>query len=179
MRSLLKFRIILLSILFIVIIIPEVALCNGGKGKIVYYISEVSVGKGVCQFSTELEKVIFCLTTVRNKYKLVRIKIVNSSETPLILSSGKDKIMLAWNQHEAYGILNLAKEDPDMWDTFEAGMRETLVYPKIVEPGEEENIFVFFPEQNWPELPDKFLYVINSQSGKQILISKLNNAVAK
>lgn len=170
-----KFVVILLVICFTVIIVPEVALCNGGKGKTDRYIGEISIDgnlPGACIFSTEIEKVLFRLNSVQNTYKVVRIKIVNFSKIPLLLSAEKDKIVLVYAHRNISGILNLVNHDPTLWDTFAVEMRRILVYPKKVEAGEEENIFVFIPEPNLTELPEGFLYVIDSLPEKQILISE-------
>ena len=174
-----KYMLIPLFICFTAIIVPEIALCNGGKGKIYYYVGETYIdgdSGGVCSFSTQFEKVLFRLNSVQNKYKAVRIRIVNYSKSPLLLSAERDKIELIYDQRGIPGILNIANHDPAFWDSLDLEMRKALVYPKKVEAGEEENIFVFLPDSNLTELPIKFLYVIDSLPEKRIFIYEFSGS---
>lgn len=140
------------------------ALGNGGKGKVTVYRAEVRQGEGEpIDFSAELEAVLFRLNSVRNKYKVVRLKIVNDSPRTLKLSPDQDKIELLFDAGEAVpGILNLAGRDAALWDSFPADLRQVLAYPRIVESGEEENVFVFIADPNLARLPKRIRYHIAS-----------------
>jgi hypothetical protein len=137
---------------------------NGGKGKVTVYRAEVRTGEGEpIQFSAELEGILFRLNSVRNKYKVVRLKVVNDSPGPLKLSPDQDKIELLYDPDPAVqGILNLAGRDAALWDSFPADLRQVLAYPRLVEAGEEENVFVFIADPNLARLPKRFRYRIAS-----------------
>ncbi|HEV8580153.1 MAG TPA: hypothetical protein VGX68_13865 [Thermoanaerobaculia bacterium] len=138
---------------------------NGGKGKTTVYRAEVRQGEGEpIQFSAELEAILFRLNSVRNKYKVVRVKIVNDSSNSLKLSPDQDKIELLFNTGEApmQGILNLSKRDAALWDSLPADLRQALAYPRIVEAGEEENVFVFIADPNLARLPRHIRYHVAS-----------------
>jgi hypothetical protein len=163
-----------LVVIAVIAFTEEFALSNGGKGKTDRYKGQILLGQNWdedCQFSIEIEKVMFHLNSVQNKYKVVRIKINNYSKKALHLSKEKDKIELHLPGNRSIpGILDLSNHDPTFWDTFDAAMRKTLVYPEVVKEGEEENIFVFIPDPKLEELPLEFLYTIDSLPGKQVII---------
>ncbi|MHC4270108.1 MAG: hypothetical protein ACYSTS_16815 [Planctomycetota bacterium] len=157
-------------VIFAVIVFTyDFAFCNGGKGKKTFYKGQIKLGEEeVCEFSTEIEQVLFRINSVENKYKVVRIKIINKSEKTLHLSIDKDKLELAYNEGHITGILDLSKYDPIFWDALDSDIRNTLVYPQIVEgKGEEENVFVFIPNPKLEKLPLAFIYTIESLPGRK------------
>jgi len=145
---------------------------NGGKGKKVIYAGAIEVGKdsGEVLFSSELERVMFRLTSVQNKYKVVRVKIENKSRKQLYLSREKDKMELQLVDRVITGILNISSHDPTLWDSLDPELRKALAYPQLVEPGEEENIFVFIPDRDLKEVPRKFTYTIGNVPQKKVVI---------
>lgn len=140
------------------------ALGNGGKGKTTIYRAEARTGEGgPIQFSAELEAILFRLNSVQNKFKVVRLKIVNDSPRALKLSPDQDKIELLFDDGAPVpGILKLSGRDAALWDSFSADLRQVLVYPRVVEAGEEENVFVFIADPNLAHLPRRFRYHIAS-----------------
>lgn len=143
-------------------------LCNGGKGKRTVY-TGLDYEHNI-ELICELEKTSFKLNSVQNKYKVIQLKITNKNNKNLILSKDKDKMEIYFNDAIINGILNLPKHDPKLWDSFAPDLRKTLVYPKLVEKFEEENIFVFISNPKVNELPLFFQYTIDSLERKRIKI---------
>jgi hypothetical protein len=156
------------------------ALCNGGKGKRIFYDGRIRMGKdsGDVFFSTELEKVLFRLNSVQNTYKVVRIRIDNRSKEALHLSRQKDTFEFYVDDRVIPGIIDFSTFDPTVWDAFDADMRKALVYPEVVEAKEEENVFIFIPKRDFKDVPQKFAYVINSLSDRHVMIEQFKKATA-
>jgi hypothetical protein len=150
----------------------ERAAANGGKGKVTTYQASVTMddqGREVV-FSAQLERVLFSLTSVQSKYKLVRIKIDNKSKKDLALSLEKDQIALRVGSETLPGILDLGKQDPAMWDALGPAIRDQIAYPAKVKAGEEENIFVFIAKPALSDLPRDFRYSIESLAEKPVVL---------
>ncbi|MCI0564213.1 MAG: hypothetical protein MN733_37535 [Nitrososphaera sp.] len=169
-----KFITFLFVVFAIITFTEESAPINGGIGKPDHYVGQIQLGQNPgeeCQFLIEIERILFRLNSVENKYKVVRIKINNQSGSILHLSREKDKIELYFpNNNTVLGILDLSNHDPAFWDAFEADMRRILAYPEVVKAGEEENIFVFIPDPKLKEPPMAFLYTIESLPEKEVII---------
>ncbi|MCP4663431.1 MAG: hypothetical protein GY856_49205 [bacterium] len=167
-------RIIILSLLILFLLgsTSGPLLGNGGKGKKTDYEGRVPMQEGFVKFSTELERIRFRLNSVHGKYKVIRIKIENDSSELLRLSSKNDKIEIDFGDRVVSGILRLGTHDPGLWDSFDADLREDLVYPQIVESWEEENIFVFIPVAGVNRLPLDFSYMIHSLPDHPVTLSE-------
>lgn len=165
-------RLISFSIFILVLFANEAGLCNGKKHELTSYVGTIKIGEDLHEevsFSTKIEKVMFNLNSVQNQYKVIRINIRNWSKKALHLSREKDKIEIYANDEVIPGVLDLSKNDPAIWDAFDLTIREILIYPRIVDPGEEENIFVFLPNKILIELPKKIIYTISTISKQAIL----------
>src|SRR5918992_5735289 len=81
------------------------AAANGNKAK-----KELYDGKaGAVVFSIELEPIPFQITAVQNRYRLVRIRMVNNGQTPLRLSAQSDKVVAFTRDGDVEGILDLGR----------------------------------------------------------------------
>jgi hypothetical protein len=148
-----------LPVLGLIFVLPDAsALANGGKGKVSRYVDR----SGPIEFSIELDEKLFLLTSVKNKYKVLRIKIKSTHSKPLALSKTNDKVDLLMKDQRVAGILDLAKHDPSLWDSLDADTRNFLAYPETVPPREEESIFVFVPLQSITVIPTAVEYTIAS-----------------
>lgn len=145
---------------------------NGQKGRKSVYTGAIKMSDNKsCEFITEVEHVMFQLNSIDNKYKVVRIKIINNSDKKIKLSAENDKIEIKFPNDTIQGILSLTKQDSVLWDSLSDELRRDLVYPLSVEgKGEEENIFVFMPTENLNGSPVAFKYFINSLSGEEIYL---------
>lgn len=164
-----------------ILLARESGAANGSKGKKTFYRQQVQLSgtpPGVCDFTIEIERVIFQLNSVRNKYKVVRVKILNRSPKPLHLSKNQDKMQISFREREMTAILDLSAHDPGFWDSLSPEIRRALVYPEIVEAGEEENIFVFIPDPELKEMPAVFRYTIETLPVKQVDIPEERLATA-
>jgi len=130
------------------------ATANGNKAK-----KELYDGKaGAIVFSIELEPIPFQITTVQNRYRLVRIRMVNNGETPLALSAQSDKVLAFTSDGEVEGILDVGRRDASLWDKFPLEVRTMLAYPTVVKPREEESVFVFFEANRLNRAPEALRY---------------------
>src|SRR5688500_4058513 len=84
-----------------------------------------------CEFAIEVDKIAFVLNSLENKYRLIRIRVDNFSQTPILLSSDKDSFELKIDENiTVKGLLNLRKADPRLWDSLSIDLREALAYPQ-------------------------------------------------
>jgi hypothetical protein len=143
-------------VLFFAIGAISSAWANGGKGKAEYYYAKEGFGQGTVEFSTEIENVLFSITSVQNKYKVIRVSIVSKSEKPLQLSVDNDAMEVVIGGKKVAGILDISKTDPAFWDGLTAEMRKSLAYPPNVPLREEESIFVFVPKDAAEIFPRHF-----------------------
>jgi hypothetical protein len=156
MKSLAKRFLPVFGLIFVLPI--AAALANGGKGKVSRYVAR----SGPIEISIDLDEKLFLLTSVKNKYKVLRIKIKNNQGKALALSKTNDKVDLLTKEQRVPGILDLAKHDVPLWDSLDADTRNFLAYPETVPPNEEESIFVFVPLQSITVIPTAVEYTIAS-----------------
>jgi hypothetical protein len=153
----------LLPVLGLFFILPNAsALANGGKGKVSRYIDR----SGPMEISIDLDEKLFLLTSVKDKYKVLRIKIKNTGSKPLALSKANDRVELLVKNQRVAGILDLARQDSSLWDSLDADARNLLAYPEAVPAREEESIFVFIPVQSITVIPTAVEYAIASLPDK-------------
>lgn len=145
------------------------ALPNGGKAKKLVLEANLASGEGRWRFTTEFVPIQYRLNTIRNKYKMIQIRVNNEGGKPLRLSRADDKVEVRLASNFVPGILNLTDADPAFWDSLDAAIRNELAYPLGVEPGEEESIFVFLPVTDFKEVPEAIRYTIAGE-GAQVLL---------
>lgn len=136
---------------------------------------------GKMVFSVALERMLFTLNSLENKYKVVRIQIENASKSPLPLSVEKDEMEIVLeNGKTVTGILNIRKHDPELWNGLKPGMREMLAYPEVLTARPQgkgvHNIFVFIPDPKLDLLPVVFRYRIDSLEKKLVEIKVISPA---
>jgi hypothetical protein len=131
-------------------------------------------GRDSATFEINYYREEFRLASVRDKYKLVRIRISNFSTAPLRLSAERDRIELVLPDNTVVrGLLNLQSADSTVWDSFDAGLRQALAYPATVKaaPGSDAArggspeviyLFAFFPSERVLNVPLRFEYWIDS-----------------
>lgn len=166
-------KLIALSTIFFILFTNLSVSANGKKYKLIdQYKATIPISKDLSKrvdFSTDIDLVIFNLTSIQNKYKIIQINVRNWSGKVLQLSSENDKIEIHVDGRVIPGLLDLSNNDPTFWDGLDSTSREILAYPKTVDSGEEENIFVFLPNKIIRELPPKIVYTISSISEKAVL----------
>lgn len=140
-----------------------------------------------CDFSTELEPVTFKLTSFKDKYKVVRIRVENRKGETIKLAAEKDAIELVLSDGKVVkGTFNLQMLDGPLWDSLSDDLRNALAYPLSIRAAKvadgnrarEEVVyfFAFFPAENVPGVPRAFHYTIESL-GKTLTLEE--RAVAK
>ena len=132
------------------------AAANGNRAKKEFYDGKI----GQVAFSVELEPIPFQVSTVQNRYRLIRIRIVNDGATPLSLSARADKVVGYTGEGEVDGIVDLNRRDAALWDGFSAEVRTMLAYPTVVKAREEESVFVFFDATRLKSAPERLLYTV-------------------
>jgi hypothetical protein len=141
---------------------------NGNKAK-----KEVYEGNaGRISFSVELEPILFQLNTVQNRYRLVRIRIVNDSSAHLTLSGQDDKVVLVSDSGEADAILNLGRRDAALWDGLDSTLRSILAYPLRVPAGEEESVFAFVLADRVKQAPRELRYTVAALNQRVTLLRR-------
>jgi hypothetical protein len=178
-----RLRKILLCSLFLVAASTMLA-ANGSKGKKVIYEAHIAVGDANqpnCHFMIELEPILFQISSVQNKYRVIRINIRNDSQTSLKLSLDKDSVQLRADSRLVKGSLSVANSEQAWWDGLSPELRRALAYPdqSAIKRGEEENVFVFVPVSDLPTLPVEILFKIDSVPAAPILIRRRGEAAAK
>ena len=123
---------------------------NGGKAKNAFYVAEAGLDPegGRVRFSIDANPVLFYFTTVNNKYQVLLIRVENRAKVPLQLLKSQDKVQLHFGTQTISATLDLVAADGRTWDGLDATMRQTVAYPRQVEAGEEEGIYVYVPTDN-------------------------------
>jgi hypothetical protein len=124
-------------------------------------------------FNALIDNVLFHLLSLKEEYKVVRLQVENRSQKVLPLSREKDKVELRFGDRTIPGLLHLSGHDPILWDALDADLRKTLAYPKTIEPGEMESVYIFIPIPALKEVkgaPDILLYKIDSLQKEPIRI---------
>jgi hypothetical protein len=155
---------------------------NGSKATRVRYGAVVPTGGAPGQawtFDAELEPLLLRLATVRDRYRLVRVAIRNTSDRTLALSLTADRmeIQLAGGLRPA--ILDLGTHDPELWDSLPADVRTLIAYPRSVDAGEERSVFVFIPVAEPAVAPRAFRYTIASLPTGPVVIRDMTPATKR
>jgi hypothetical protein len=140
-------------------------LANGGKSKRVRYGAEIQTGDAAskrCRFDAELEPLLFRLATLRDKYRVARVSIQNASDRRLALSLAGDRMEVRLANEMRPAVLDLSAHDAGLWDSLPSDLRQAIAYPRGVDPGEEESVFVFIPVGESTAELQEFRYTIAS-----------------
>jgi hypothetical protein len=156
---------------------PTSASISGGTNVSVEYNGEVRAADGAEQyrFNITIEPVMFRLQAMQGKYKLLRLRVLNATSTPLALSADRDRLeILSRDGSSVSALLNPQRGDAVFWDALEANTRETLAYPVTLKgapasaPGarpsspESLYIYVLVPAAQVNDVPTSFRYTIAS-----------------
>jgi hypothetical protein len=71
------------------------------------------------------------------------------------------------------GILDVPKIDKNTWKKFSKDLKSKLIYPTKVDPGEEENVFVFIPIDKMKSLPKFIEYSLKGQEKVKMKVRNL------
>jgi hypothetical protein len=156
---------------------PLLAFVAGNASTSVEYIGEVRGANAAEQyrFSIVIEPVIFRLATMQGKYRLLRMRVLNSTSSPLSFSADRDRVeILRRGGTPIAALLNPQQGDAVFWDSLDAGTRDTLAYPVTLKgapaspPGapfssaESIYIYVLVAAAQVTDLPESFRYTIAS-----------------
>jgi hypothetical protein len=148
----------------------------GGQSVAIDYSAEVPGANGKYQFNIPIEPVMFPLQTIQGKYRLVRLRISNSTTTTLALSADRDRfeVLLDKGATAVAAVLNPQRLDPTFWGAIDVKTRENLAYPITLKgkpesmPGlptsESLYMYVLVPAAQVSKLPEGFRYTIASLS---------------
>lgn len=125
------------------------------------YRGEIGHRGGSCQFTIDLERVQFLVTTVANKYRFVRMLVNCQGEEALRLSSSSDRFQ-ADAPHGTVAVLNLQSSDSELWDGLAADIRRMLAYPQQIESNDPVYVFAYLPIDDDTDMPERFSYTIAS-----------------
>jgi hypothetical protein len=157
-------------------------LSNGGKSKRVVYRGTLqgdASGESV-QFDAEVEPLLYRLTGVGDRYRVIRLRVRNAGTQRLALSVAADTVeALVRTGPPVKAVLDLGARDAAVWDALPADLRSAVVYPRAVQGGEEESIFVFLPAADLTDVPQGFRYTIASRPDRPVLIRDVSAAVAR
>ena len=140
----------------------EVSGEKGRSSRFIGMLDPASSSMNQCEFSVEIERVSFKLNSLKDKYKVVRIRVENRMTAPIKLSGDQDAIELEMGSGTVVrGTFNLRGQDGPMWDSLSDDLREALAYPLSirgvkadgVDPRRPEVVYVFafFPADKVPE----------------------------
>jgi hypothetical protein len=175
-----------LTVLMVVASLPlgtTRSLANGGKSKRVVYRGTLQLGSAAgsdVHFDAEVEPLLFRLTGVGDRYRVIRIRIRNTGTQRLVLSAGGDTVeALVRSGPPIKAVLDLGSLDAPLWDGLAADLRSAVVYPRAVQGGEEESVFVFLPAADFSDVPQGFRYTIASRPDRPVVIRDVSAAVAR
>jgi hypothetical protein len=160
----------------------EPAFANGRTGKLKNYAGSIELSDGRCRVSVTLDPDIYVLVTLKDKYRVVRLRVVNDSSAALNLAGAKDRVEVDFSDGSTTAaVLDLGKVDSAAWDSLSKEIRARVVYPKLVEGhGEEQSIFLFIPVGSGPPvMPRSFRYLVASVPGRRIDIMSSDAAAKK
>jgi hypothetical protein len=180
----------LLTTLVVLLVMSGVAVhlfaADGSKGKARVYDVTVAAEQGDWYFKVEVEPILFRIVSVQNKYKVLRINIVNRSRKPLRLSLQDDRLQIRFrpldgtNTKTVGGLLDIARTDNTWWSSLDTTLQKALAYPDqaAIRANEEENVFVFVPAGDLPSFPDEILFTIKSHSASPIILRQRSATTA-
>src|SRR5688572_25722370 len=111
------------------------ALPNGGKAKKSVLEARIGSGAGRWVFTTEIVSIQYRMNSIRNKYKMIQIRVNNEGGKPLRLSRTADKIEVRVGGSFVSAIINMPGVDAAFWDSLDAELRNELAYPPNVDTG--------------------------------------------
>jgi hypothetical protein len=162
------------------------SLANGGKSKRVLYRGTLQASDAPGQevhFDAEVEPLLFRLTGFGDRYRVIRIRIRNTGTQRLVLSAGADRVeALVRSGPAVRAVLDLGgggAGNAALWDGLDADLRSAVVYPRAVQGGEEESVFVFLPAADLADVPQGFRYTIASRPDRPVIIRDVSTAVAR
>ncbi len=162
---------------------PALTFANGGKSKRVVYRGTLQSGDATgldVQFEAEVEPLLFRLTGVGDRYRVIRIRVRNTGTQRLVLSASADTVeAIVRNGPPVKAVLDLGTRDAPLWDGLAADLRRAVAYPSTLQGGEEESVFVFLPAAELADVPQGFRYTIASRPDRPVLIRDVSAAVAR
>ncbi|HEV3074368.1 MAG TPA: hypothetical protein VHB47_08130 [Thermoanaerobaculia bacterium] len=156
----------------------SIGAADGGKYTLLVLEGRVTVPGGALELTSQFDPVVFAVSSVQNKYRLIRVQLRNRGSQPLPLAATKDKLEAVMEKGAVAGILDLASKDAAVWDALPAAARKALAYPAMVAAGEEEGIFVFVLSAQAPAAPSELRYTLDSVPQKPIVLRRRGAAAA-
>ena len=159
----------------------RVSAADGSKGRLRRYEAHVRAGQGTqgnWDFVVELEPVLFRVVALQDKYRILRINIVNHSDAPLRLSP-MDKVQVQFREsgspRTVEALLDVSQSDKAWWNGLPQDLRSALAYPDQAPIGrnEEENVFAFVPVASAPTLPTAILFTVNRFSSTPVTLREM------
>lgn len=164
------------TIAFLLALTPARGEMSGERGRSSKFVGNLDPAASFtnqCEFSVEIERVIFKLNSLKDKYKVVRIRVENRMSEVITLSGDQDAIELVIDGGIVVrGTFNLRGQDSSLWDSLSEDMREALTYPLSIRGAKSDGVnprrpevvyvFAFFPADKVSEVPRSFLYTIQS-----------------
>jgi len=156
---------------------------DGTKGKLRVYEARVAAGQpaqGDWYFKVELEPILFRIAGVQNKYRVLRINILNRSDVPLRLSAA-DKVQVRFAESGATPVdasVDVSQSDSAWWKSLAPDLQSALSYPDQapIRRGEEENVFAYIPIARASSLPSAILFTVSSYSSTPIQLREMGTA---
>ena len=174
----LMLSVVLVAFLTVISTSVPAMFADGGKAKNVVYDGTATPkgGNGTVSFNIDTSPIIFYLGTVNNKYHILLIRAKNDSNMPVTLAKDQDTIEMQFSDgQKVQGLLNLPSSDRATWDGLETEIRTAVVYPQVIEAGEEEGIYFYVPVDTVKEqrkmhmMPKSISYNIKSLSKPVVL----------
>lgn len=143
-----------LGLVLLAALLSPANLANGGKAKLLQLQASVlDNGKWICEMTSDVDPYLFALNSVKGKYKVLRVKIVNHGDKPIKLSAAKDHADVVFGETTVPGVLDFAATETALWDGLPQKLRHDVGFPTLVEPGEEESLFVFIAGADRTDVP--------------------------
>jgi hypothetical protein len=149
---------------------------SGTASVSVEYVADVrqADGSGSYSFNVSIEPLMFRLQSVQGKYRLLRLRVQNSTAATIAFSSDADRFDVITRGATVPAVLNPQHVDAPFWDALDATTRETLAYPMSLKgvapaapgarPASPESIYIYLlvPASQVSQVPDSFTYSIKS-----------------
>ena len=150
---------------------------GGVAGRVTPFGGVLDLGNGDrCDISIQIERFGFFLSTMANKYRIVRILIDCERQTGLALSATDDRLETTIGTRTVPAILNLPRSDSAVWDGLDPEMQRSLTYPSQVKPREPVYVFGYLPADQVKTMPTNFIFTLAALGRSVTLTNRTTRA---
>ncbi len=131
-----------------------------GDGPVTQHYQSV---ESALKVSIDFDYTAYRLSFANNgEYKLFAAVLENTGPTPIGFSRSEDVFTVDAKGHRIQGILDLARANPQMWDTLDPDLRQALLYPAELDAHKRCVIYILAPASDLSGKPESFTFHVKS-----------------